>query len=127
MPELDALTKQPNLSHADFKPSNLLIHEGRLSGVLDWEFAHSGTWLLDAGLILRHRGELPSGFSSGVEQGLRDGGLDVPQDWERWAGIIDLISLVDFLGRDQCGESTVAHLLRLINETISANPRSPTS
>jgi aminoglycoside phosphotransferase (APT) family kinase protein len=119
-PRLEELTRQPNLSHADFKPSNLLIDTGRLSGILDWEFAHSGTWLLDAGQLLRHRGELPEDFGAEVEAGLREGGLDVPEDWQRLAGVIDLMSLVDFLGRDACSEETVRHIERLIHTTIAS-------
>ena len=117
-PSLEAITAKPNLSHADFKPSNLLIHEGRLSGVLDWEFAHSGTWLLDAGQVLRHRGELPEDFPSEVARGLQEGGLDIPDGWQKWAGVIDLMSLVDFLGRDVCSDGTVRHIGRLIHGTL---------
>lgn len=109
---------EPNLSHGDFKPSNLLIDDGRLSGVLDWEFAHAGTWLLDAGQIVRHRGELPPDFCGDVERGLWEGGIEVPEDWLRLAGAVDLLSLVDFLGRDQCAESTVSHIGRLIAGTL---------
>jgi len=112
--ELEAATRHPNLSHGDFKPSNLLIDEGKLSGVLDWEFAHSGTWLLDAGQLLRHQGELPDGYAAGIEQGLREGGLEPLEGWQRLAGVVDLMSLVDFLGRDACSPATVQHILRLM-------------
>ncbi|MHB8635436.1 MAG: phosphotransferase family protein [Fimbriimonadaceae bacterium] len=118
-PSLETLTANPNLSHGDFKPSNLLVRDGRVCGVLDWEFAHSGTWLLDAGQILRHRAELPANFAVGVEAGLREGGLDVPADWQRLAATIDLVSLVDFLGRPLCTDATVNHILRLIQATLA--------
>ena len=32
----------PRLVHGDFRLGNLLVHQGRLSGVLDWELAHLG-------------------------------------------------------------------------------------
>lgn len=32
------------LNHGDFRLGNLLVEEGRLTGVLDWELAHFGDW-----------------------------------------------------------------------------------
>lgn len=32
----------PVVVHGDFRIGNLMVHEGRLSGVLDWELAHLG-------------------------------------------------------------------------------------
>jgi len=39
------------LVHGDFKPGNALIHEDRVSAVLDWETAHRGDPLEDLGWI----------------------------------------------------------------------------
>lgn len=33
---------KPVVVHGDFRIGNLMVHEGRLSGVLDWELAHLG-------------------------------------------------------------------------------------
>lgn len=33
---------EPVVVHGDFRIGNLMVHEGRLSGVLDWELAHLG-------------------------------------------------------------------------------------
>jgi aminoglycoside phosphotransferase (APT) family kinase protein len=38
--------------HGDFRPANMLIHCGRLSAVLDWEFAHIGDPVEDLGWYL---------------------------------------------------------------------------
>lgn len=35
---------EPVLNHGDFRLGNLLVEEGRLTGVLDWELAHFGDW-----------------------------------------------------------------------------------
>lgn len=34
----------PVLNHGDFRLGNLLVQDGRLTGVLDWELAHFGDW-----------------------------------------------------------------------------------
>jgi aminoglycoside phosphotransferase (APT) family kinase protein len=46
------------LVHGDFKPGNMLLYEGRIVGLLDWETAHIGDPIEDLGWItnpLRHR------------------------------------------------------------------------
>ncbi|MGE0233419.1 MAG: phosphotransferase family protein [Flavobacteriaceae bacterium] len=35
--------------HGDYRPANILIHDGRISAVLDWEFAHTGDPAEDIG------------------------------------------------------------------------------
>ena len=37
--------------HRDYRTGNYLVHEGRLAGVLDWEFAAFGNPLEDVGWI----------------------------------------------------------------------------
>ncbi len=39
----------PGLVHGDIQPFNLLVHEGRIAGVLDWEAAKSGPPAFDFG------------------------------------------------------------------------------
>ena len=40
------------LVHGDYRPANVLVAEGRLSAVLDWEFAHTGDPAEDIGWYL---------------------------------------------------------------------------
>ena len=39
----------PQLAHGDFSPMNVLVQDGRVSGVVDWESAKSGPAALDFG------------------------------------------------------------------------------
>ena len=82
------------LVHGDFNPSNILIREGRVSGILDWEYSHSGSPFMDIGNLLRH---LDSSLHGLVEQGLRDGGMHLPDDWKERAQLVDLSSHLEFL------------------------------
>jgi aminoglycoside phosphotransferase (APT) family kinase protein len=44
-------TEESTFVHRDFRTGNYLVHEGRVSGVLDWEFAATGNPLEDIGWI----------------------------------------------------------------------------
>jgi len=40
------------LVHGDYQPGNLLFHDGRVSGVIDWELSGIGGSLLDVGWLM---------------------------------------------------------------------------
>lgn len=89
--ELDA---EACFVHGDFNPTNILIHEEQLSGILDWEYALAGTPFMDIGNLLRNTDE---NFHSEIEQGLREGGMILPKDWKERAELVDLTSQFEFL------------------------------
>jgi aminoglycoside phosphotransferase (APT) family kinase protein len=117
-PRLRLATAAPCLVHGDFKVSNLLVADGRLAGVLDWEFAHSGTFLLDVGQLFRHAGCLGPGFEAEFVRGFESTGGSLPEDWRQMAKAVDLVSLVDFLGRDSSGPQMVRDVVGLITGTV---------
>lgn len=89
--EIDATCR---LVHGDFNPTNILIRDGRVSGVLDWEFCHSGTPYMDIGNLLRNT---DPAYHDLVETGLREGGMELPGDWKERAELVDLASHLEFL------------------------------
>ncbi len=91
---IEELGAEACLVHGDFNPTNILIHEGQLSGVLDWEYALVGTPFMDIGNLLRNTDE---SFHSEIEQGLREGGMMLPEDWKERAELVDLTSQFEFL------------------------------
>lgn len=123
-PLLDALTaadarmaagvlQRSSLVHGDLNAKNLIVDPdtGRLRAVLDWEFAHAGTWLSDVGNLLRG-----AGGSDGVSpamQAFREGLVDAmhkslldrigpsstPTDWVRSAHDHDLFAVVELAAR----------------------------
>lgn len=56
------------LVHGDYKPGNVLLHNGKISAVLDWETAHIGDPLEDLGWITNP---------------VRSGEHQIRQHWER--------------------------------------------
>jgi aminoglycoside phosphotransferase (APT) family kinase protein len=88
------LDQESRLVHGDFNPTNLLVSDGRVTGVLDWEFAHSGTPYMDIGNLLRNLG--PE-YDETVARGLSAGGMNLPDDWRERAALADLGSHLEFL------------------------------
>lgn len=88
-----------HLAHGDFGPTNLLFDGGRLTGVVDWEFAHAGDLSMDLGNLLRPRsGYAPQeALATGLEQGLLAEGVALPADWRARAAFADLAAALEFL------------------------------
>jgi aminoglycoside phosphotransferase (APT) family kinase protein len=102
-PHVAAVRDARQLVHSDYNPKNLLVRraggEWAVSAVLDWEFALSGSPLVDVGNMLRFRHELPHGYAEGFLAGFTDAGGHLPEGWETTAQALDLFALADFLTR----------------------------
>jgi aminoglycoside phosphotransferase (APT) family kinase protein len=91
------------LVHSDFNPKNLLVDPatGRVTGVLDWEFAHAGSPVTDLGNLLRFDREpvfVEAVLAGYVEATWGVDGTDPAALLER-ARAADLVALVDLAGR----------------------------
>ena len=84
----------PCLCHGDFNPTNIIVKDGEVSGILDWEFAHAGSRYMDIGNLLRNTDPKRHVL---IERGLEAGGVHLPHDWKRRARLIDLSSHLEFL------------------------------
>jgi len=119
--ELDSETA---LVHCDFGMRNLLVyqHEGKwkVAALLDWEFAVSGSPLIDVAHFLRYelRGSplLEPHFSRGF---LEAGGV-LPLDWRQLCRVIDLSALVDTLVRAELPSDVEREIAELIDATVES-------
>lgn len=103
-PRLDALDGRYALLHADCKPTNVRVTtEGRLTGLLDWEFAWAGPPLFDLGQMFRW--PVPDAYRDALLAAYREAGGHLPQRWRLLARLLDLLNLVGFL--DEEGERPV--------------------
>ncbi|MCG8694412.1 MAG: phosphotransferase [Minwuiales bacterium] len=100
---LNGWTAPPCLVHSDFGGSNILIRKDgerwTVSAVLDWEFAFSGSPLVDLGHLLRRPGGDMPAFEAGLIDGYRENGGDLPSGWKPMARLLDLTAWVDFLNQ----------------------------
>ena len=119
---LDAWLGTPCLTHADFNPSNILVHREadgwRIAAVLDWEFALSATPALDFGNLLRPPFGSQAGFVEGLAHGYRAAGGFLPDDWFRIARLADLFAWADLLGRRGEDPALTADARRIIAATM---------
>ena len=119
---LGALDNDRHLVHSDFGNRNILVDclNGRwqVVAVLDWEFAHSGSPLLDVGHFLRYErsdANLREPYFSSAF--LESGGVLAP-DWRRISQVLDLTGLVHCLTHDQLPDDVADEILQLIKSTL---------
>ena len=92
-----------HLVHADYDPANILVDkvEGqwKITAILDWEFSHSGPTLLDVAIMLRYAHHMPPIFEEAFLQGLKQGGVTLPENWRISIQLLNLSALLDCLVR----------------------------
>ncbi len=124
-------TSEKHLVHADFDPSNILVKEvdglWKVSGVLDWEFAFSGSVLWDVANMLRYAHKMPSDFQDAFLEGLTSAGVQLPENWHITVQLLNLLSLLDCLKRSdpkhcphQCAGifEVIRHILEDLKTTV---------
>jgi len=111
---LDTALGSPCLVHADFNASNILIRDGRVAAILDWEFAFAGDALFDFANITRPPLGQRAGFAEGLAWGYRAAGGTLPEDWPRLARLVDLYNWADFLARPDPGQALIGDATRMI-------------
>ncbi len=104
---LESWLVKPCLVHGDFNGSNILVQAGRVSAVVDWEFAFSGSPATDFGNLLRAPMN-DAAFADAVATAYAAAGGFLPTNWQRVARLADLYSWVDFLGRPAPDEALLA-------------------
>jgi fructokinase len=113
------------LVHSDYNGKNLLAArehgQWSISAVLDWEFAFSGSPLVDIGNMLRLRHEHPPGFDDGFIGGYRDAGGPLPPDWREVSEALDLYALADLLTRPP-GHRYFGKAVSVIRERLADGP-----
>lgn len=111
-----------HLVHCDFGNRNILVDcvEGRwqVAAVLDWEFALSGSPLLDVGHFLRYETEDKPLREPYFSRAFVEYGGYLPDDWRRISLVIDLTGLVECLTHDSLPDDVVDEILQLIKSTL---------
>ena len=98
---LESLNAEYCLIHADFKPTNIMIKDGRVNGILDWEFSFSFSFLFDIGQFIRYDEEIPKSLEDSFIKGYKKGVKAFPEEWRKSAKLLDLINLLFFLMRKE--------------------------
>ena len=94
---------EKNLVHGDFDPANILVDKINdswdVTGVLDWEFAFSGSCLWDVANMMRYAHKMPPEFQDSFIDALQKNGIKLPDCWRTTTYLLNLSSLLDLLKR----------------------------
>lgn len=119
---LDHALPSACLTHSDFGGSNILVDRrlGNLcvSGVLDWEFAFSGSPYFDLGNLLRSPLGDDEAFAEAVAAGYRSRGGVLDRQWRKIAMLVDLTAWLDFLAREEACPELIEDAGRMIRKTM---------
>lgn len=114
---------QARLTHSDFNQKNILVAQVNgtwtVTGLLDFEFAHSGSGLDDLGNFLRFDEEQPNYGPTLVEGYLAAGG-SLPPEWRLCTHYLDLVPMMQILARPNPGPRTVATVCSVIAAHLKA-------
>jgi thiamine kinase-like enzyme len=112
------------LCHSDFNQKNILIRrnaDGRheLAAVLDWEFAFSGSGVIDIGNLLRFEHESPAVESSRFADAYRAAGGHLDKAWREQALFADLLAQCAFLIHSEELPNTFRTAIGVIDRTLA--------
>lgn len=120
--KLRAFDNDSHLVHCDFGNRNILVDcvKGRwqVAAVLDWEFALSGSPLIDVGHFLRYETQETPLREPCFSRAFVESGGFLPDDWRRLSRVLDLSGLVHCLTHDRLPADVADELLQLINSTL---------
>jgi aminoglycoside phosphotransferase (APT) family kinase protein len=114
------LSEEFCLVHADFKPSNIMVKDGKVQAVVDWEGTMAASGYDDLGLFIRCEEQM----SAEVERHLSEAyfgclGKNVPRNWKQKARLCDLEHLVCMMNSDVERPAKYRDLKQLIEKRIS--------
>ena len=116
------------LVHGDFGGLNIIVSTTRdapeVAALIDWEYAHSGTPLVDLGSMLRRTGhERVPWFEEEFMRGYRQGGGILPANWRQVSTIADLVKLCAFVRSPNAGEVAIESVRALIESALAEEHR----
>ncbi len=110
------------LVHGDFKPSNILVKniDGTLilSGILDWEFAYSGSVYGDIATLFRFKHLFDKQLKESFISGYSKVSKLLDSDWEKKAKLVDLVNLCDLLDSEDKRPNMYNNIIELITNTL---------
>ena len=122
--ELRELGDDQHLVHSDFGNRNILVgcKNGRwqVVAVVDWEFAFSGSPLVDVGHFLRYERPDESLREPYFSRAFTEFGGILRDDWRRISKVLDLAGLVHCLTHPQLPNDVTLEILQLINSTLES-------
>lgn len=113
------MTQKFVFSHGDFRPSNIMVKDGKLIGILDWEKSFSAPIYYDIGQFIRYmeqiRDSKENSFITGYNRNTR---IPVPDEWRKMAKLTDLANILWVLNIKDDKTKLFSGMKNLIQRTI---------
>jgi len=121
---LCALDRVARLVHGDLGGRNILVAPAengawRVSGLIDWEAAFSGSALWDVGRLFRYSKRYSETFRRRFERSYRGAGAALPEGWYRTARLLDSTRLVAILNEERELPVVFAECRELIEAVVA--------
>lgn len=92
---LAKLDEEIRLIHGDFQGTNILIKDGKLAGILDWEFASAGHPLSDIGQFFRYEEYFNKDLILIFEEEYnKNSSYKLANEWYKISKLCDLVNLL---------------------------------
>ncbi|HEY3269422.1 MAG TPA: aminoglycoside phosphotransferase family protein [Armatimonadota bacterium] len=121
---LNGLREKACLGHADYHGGNIVMSRSgggwRVAAVVDWEFAWSGSPIIDVGIFLRRTARRFPAAQAPFLAAYAAAGGEFPPDGLTLARTADLVNLLTFLNREDCSEALQSDVLATLEETLQS-------
>ncbi len=112
------------LTHGDFNQKNILVErnaKGKMvvSAILDWEFALSGSGMMDVGNLLRFEDESNGVDTETFAQAYVSAGGQMAPNWRAQAAFADILPQCNFLMEEVERPTTVKTALAVLDRYLS--------
>lgn len=122
LPRIRHLYQDRALVHGDFNNRNTIVkREGRgwvVTGILDWEFAFSGSPLWDAARFICFERWARPCREPHFSRGFCDNGGSLPKDWNVFSRALNAFTATESLSRPDLPERFIPELRELIVATL---------
>jgi aminoglycoside phosphotransferase (APT) family kinase protein len=122
IPQLMSLDRERLLVHGDFGARNTVVQRSggrwRVSAVLDWELAFSGSPLWDAARFICFERRARPMREPHFSRGFSENGGSLPKNWTEFSRIVNVVSSTESLSRPELPEAVVSELKNLVLATM---------
>ena len=117
---LEKLDEKISLVHGDFQGTNILIKNGKLSGILDWEFAMAGHPIADIGQFFRYEEYFNTNLLKAFENEYnKNSDYKLEDDWYKISKLRDLINLIQLMDGEENMPNKYSNIKNIIINNIN--------
>lgn len=117
--ELSHIERDSRLIHGDFQGTNIIINNESVSGIIDWEFCMSGSPLMDIGQFFRYEEYFDNELIMAFEKEYKEVcDYKLIDNWYNISKIIDLLSLIQLMSRDEDMPNKYNKINQIIEDII---------